>query len=91
LAGFASDHGLPQERFYNVLCMAFGADPVLFADLVQEGYLPATRAANCVREYRRFAKSFEKVIGPHIDYELAKGIVGANWIPATAPKEAPSK
>lgn len=91
LVGFASDHGLPQERFYNVLCMAFGANPVLFADFVQEGYLPATRAANCVREYLRFAKSFEKVIGPHIDYELAKGIVEANWIPASALKEAPPK
>jgi hypothetical protein len=89
LAGFASDHGLPQERFYNVLCMAFGADPVVFADLVREGYLPATRAANCPREYIRFAKSFEKVIGPHIDYELAKGIVGANWIPPPALKQAP--
>jgi Putative metallopeptidase len=91
LAGFASDHGLPQERFYSVLCMAFGANPVLFADFVQEGYLPATRAANCVREYMRFAKSFEKVIGPHIDYELAKGIVEANWIPAPVLKEAPQK
>jgi len=91
LVGFASDHGLPQERFYNVLCMAFGANPVLFADFVQEGYLPATRAANCVREYMRFAKSFEKVIGPHIDYELAKGIVEANWIPAPVLKEAPQK
>jgi len=39
----------------------------------------------------RFAKSFEKVIGPHIDYEHAKGITEANWIPAPALKEAPSK
>jgi hypothetical protein len=91
LVGFASDHGLPQERFYNVLCMAFGANPVLFKDFVQEGYLPATRAANCVREYLRFSKSFEKVIAPHVDYELAKGIVGANWIPAPALKEASPK
>src|SRR5215471_16296525 len=43
LAGFASDHGLPQERFYNVLCMAFGANPVLFEDLVKNGYLPSMR------------------------------------------------
>ena len=26
LAAFASDHGLPQERFYNLLCLAFGAN-----------------------------------------------------------------
>ena len=87
LAGFASDHGLPQERFYNVLCMAFGSDPVVFADFVKEGYLPRVRAANCVREYMKFANAFEKQIGPHIDFELAKGITGAKWIPASASKD----
>src|SRR3974390_2532624 len=30
LAGFASDHGQPQERLYNLLCMAYGSNPVLF-------------------------------------------------------------
>jgi Putative metallopeptidase len=29
LAAFASDHGLPQERFYNMLCLAFGANKVV--------------------------------------------------------------
>jgi hypothetical protein len=91
LAGFASDHGLPQERFYNVVCMALGSNPVLFADFVQQGYLPATRAANCVREYMKFASAFEKQIGPHIDFELAKGIVEAKWIAAPVSVEAPPK
>src|SRR5262245_8140032 len=86
LVSFASDHGMPQERFYNVMCIAFGSNPVLFADFAHEGYLPATRAANCVREYLRFEKSFEKVIGPHIDYDLAKGIVEAKWISTPALK-----
>ena len=26
LSAFASDHGLPQERFYNLICLALGAD-----------------------------------------------------------------
>jgi Putative metallopeptidase len=90
LAGFASDHGLPQERFYNVLCMAFGAYPALFADFVQDGYLPPTRASNCDREYKRFASAFQKEIGPHIDYKLARGVTEANWLPGsvlTAPAQ----
>ena len=45
LASFAGDHGLPQERFYNLLCLAFGSDPLVFADLAQEGYLPAVARA----------------------------------------------
>jgi len=32
IAAFASDHGLPEERFYNLLCLAFGADSVQFAE-----------------------------------------------------------
>src|SRR5215469_4820088 len=39
LAGFASNHGQPEERFYNLMCLAFGADPVTFADLTKDGYL----------------------------------------------------
>src|SRR4029079_16354413 len=31
---FADEHGLPAQRFYNVLCTAYGADTKLFADLV---------------------------------------------------------
>src|SRR5262249_52936082 len=32
LAAFATDHGLPQERFYNLVCLAFGANSREFAD-----------------------------------------------------------
>jgi hypothetical protein len=32
LAAFATDHGLPQERFYNLICLAFGANSQVFAD-----------------------------------------------------------
>jgi len=32
LAAFATDHGLPQERFYNLVCLAFGANSQEFAD-----------------------------------------------------------
>ena len=32
LAAFATDHGLPQERFYNLVCLAFGANSQEFVD-----------------------------------------------------------
>jgi hypothetical protein len=34
LAQFADEHGLPQQRFYNLACLALGSDPARFADLV---------------------------------------------------------
>jgi hypothetical protein len=81
LEGFASDHGLPQERFYNLLCIAFGADPVQFADLVQAGYLPPRRSRRCKREYEKLADAFQKEIRPHIDHEMAKKVLNSNWLP----------
>ena len=34
LAGFASNHvSASQEQFYNLMCLAYGADPTTFADL----------------------------------------------------------
>src|SRR5262249_27493261 len=34
VSAFSNDHGLPETRFYNLLCIAYGSDEKLFADLV---------------------------------------------------------
>jgi len=80
LEQFADEHGLPQQRFYNLVCLALGSDPARFGVLFLADYLPQTRTQRCVHEYRTFAMAFEKEIGPHIDHELAKGITNANWL-----------
>ena len=81
LEGFASDHGLPQERFYNLLCLAYGADPVVFDFLTRAGYLPPTRAPRCRREYVKLADAFHREISPHIDPEMASKVLHTNWLP----------
>jgi hypothetical protein len=77
---FADEHGTPGQRFYNVLCIAYGADKTLFADVVAKGYLPADRADGCEGEYQQVAFAFHKLIGPYIDRKLAKRI-DKNWLP----------
>jgi len=91
LEGFASDHGLPQERFYDLLCLAYGADPVMFDDLPQIGYLPRTRAPQCEREYKKLAYAFHKEISPHIDQEIAKGVLQTNWLSGPTLRSGPRK
>jgi putative metallopeptidase DUF4344 len=91
LEGFASDHGLPQERFYNLLCLAYGADPVMFDDLPQVGYLPPTRAPRCKREYKKLADAFHKEISPHIDQDMAKRVLQTNWLPGPVLRREPRK
>jgi DNA invertase Pin-like site-specific DNA recombinase len=42
---------VPAQRYYNLLCLAYGEDPRQFADLVEKKYLPESRAQGCVDEY----------------------------------------
>jgi hypothetical protein len=89
IAAFADNHGLPEERFYNLLCLAFGADPVQFADV--ESYLPPTRLSTCEFEYRTLVNAFHKEISPHIDQEIAKRVLDTNWLPDPKLKPAHQK
>ena len=89
LSAFASDHGLPQERFYNLICLAFGADRIGFADFAT--YLPSTRAPTCWREYGTLVRAFEKEITPHIDQEVARQVLHRNWLEALESGSIPPK
>jgi len=76
----SDDHGTPTQRAYNVLCIAYGADTEVFADLVSEGYLPMKRAEMCEEEYEQVQDAYEELIGPHIDQALAKKIFRRSWL-----------
>lgn len=79
LTKYADEHGIPAQRFFNVLCIAYGADPKLFADVVEKGYLPKQRAEGCDGEYEQIAFAFKKLIGPYIDQKLAKKVL-VTWM-----------
>jgi hypothetical protein len=74
LAEFADIHELPAQRYFNVLCMAFGHDPKLFADAIEYWHLPNSRAKNCSYEYRRFQYGYRALIGPYVDQKLVEKI-----------------
>ena len=71
LKSFADAHGTPAQRFYNVLCMAYGFDKELFKDVVEKDYLPKDRAEGCEDEYKQVQYAFKMLIGPYIDRKLA--------------------
>ena len=91
LAAFASNHGQPQERFYNLMCLAYGADPVTFADLTQDGFLPPSRSPNCKYEYKTLTDAFHQEISPHIDQEMARRVLDTSWLPAPQSMTAAQK
>ena len=81
MARFADVHGTPAQRFYNVLCIAYGADAQLFRDMVEKGYLPKERAEDCKGEYQQVADAYEKLIGSHVDRSRAKNVFDKSWLP----------
>jgi hypothetical protein len=66
-SSFSDVHGTDEQRFYNYLCLAYGAQPATFQRFVDSNVLPAARAANCAREYRQIQRAFEKTVMPHVD------------------------
>jgi hypothetical protein len=84
LEKYASAHGLPEQRLYNMLCMAYGADPVLFADVVADGYLPKYRADHCDYEYQTFKHAWAVGMMPHVDRGLARIVMNTEWLPQQA-------
>jgi hypothetical protein len=80
LKAFTDMHGLPAQRFYNLLCIAYGADPTAFA-YVGALYLPDERARDCKREYDVVTFAFTTLIVPHLDDDLTKDILNKEWLP----------
>ena len=80
LGAFSSNHGAPESRFYNLLCTAYGADPIVFADVVENGYLPEARARGCKNEYNLLTRSFRREISPNVDQQLARQVLDTRWL-----------
>ncbi len=75
----ADTHGLPAQRFYNRLCMAYGFDKELFGDMVSAGFLPQSRAKNCRYEYQTNEYAFKTLIAPYIDQDMAQAVKAKRW------------
>lgn len=88
LAAFSNSHSPPPVRFYNLVCLAFGADRTLFADVVTNGYLPSERAGVCRKEYGEVAFAFKTLLGPHLDKAVAQRVLQSNWLPEQTAKPA---
>ena len=80
MAAFSSDHGQPEERFYNLICTAYGFDAKEFAEAVSGDWLPEGRAKTCKWEYEDAKHAFEKTMGAHYDRELASKVLDTHWL-----------
>lgn len=81
MAEFADEHSTPEQRVFNLLCMAYGADPELFENLVKVRGLPDKRAAICEEEYELVELAYQALISPHIDPDLVEKNFDRSWLP----------
>ena len=76
-----------RQRYSNLLCVAFGSDPVKFANFVpvnrqqQVADLSNDRADVCVYDYDALKRSFvNAILKPQVDSELQKQVLAAKWL-----------
>jgi len=81
MAEFADEHSTSEQRAFNLLCIAYGADPELFEDVADWGGLPEERAEICEEEFEHISYAYHTLIGPHIDPDLAKKVFDRTWLP----------
>ena len=86
LVAFSDIHAAPAQRFFNLICLAYGAEPVLFAEVVDRNLLPKARAVNCGREHRQVAFAFQQGIRPHLDELLEQKVMDRTWLPSVKPR-----
>jgi len=81
LAAFSSEHGAPEQRFYNLACFAYGYDPKVFAPVIDKDLLPQSRAEDCKWEYSQLSYAFRTLISPYVDMAVVEKVHHEDWLP----------
>jgi Putative metallopeptidase len=86
-----------RQRYYNLLCIAVGKDPIGFSSFIAVGRpntpidLPTHRIAHCrgsltgqasyTSDYEKVRRAFTTQILPYVDREKLKKVQGTKWLP----------
>src|SRR5262245_1756446 len=86
----ADVRGVTAQRYYTMLCIAYGGDRKTFGSFVAversydpspaAGDLPLARARSCPEEFNTLRDGFNKAVGPHLDQALLKRVQQIKWI-----------
>lgn len=62
---YADEHSLDPQRFYNMLCIARGANRRSYLQAFGSDELPAARAERCRVEYNQATVGWNRLLAPH--------------------------
>lgn len=71
-ADFAGVHALNEQRYFNLLCWAYGSDPEAAEELTASWELPAERAELCADEYTQMDRAWRRLLGPHLRQPMSE-------------------
>jgi len=69
-SSFSDEHSLNQQRYYNLICWAYGKDSIRYGYL--EGHLKRERARRCGDEYRQLHEGFLIMMRQYIPQEAPR-------------------
>lgn len=78
-SSYASSESPEAQRFYNFLCVAYGADPITFDSLATGGALPEHRLVRCPGEFQQIRKAFDLRIMPYVDPDALVKARAQSW------------
>jgi hypothetical protein len=64
-ADFWNEHSLDEQRFFNLLCWVYGADPSVYGEIAELG-IGEARLAGCQEEFAQIKSSWETLLGPFL-------------------------
>lgn len=69
---FYDEHSPDARRYYNILCIATGADPLRFIPMAVKDGVPESRLAKCAEEYKKKYAAWQMLIEPHLHGMLGR-------------------
>ncbi len=65
-ADLSGEHALDGQRYFNLVCWAYGSDPENSEALIEQWELPVERAAKCADEYSLLDRSWTRLLAGHL-------------------------
>ncbi len=63
---YGDEHSLDKQRYFNMVCWAYGSDPDNSQELIEVWELPQARAARCVEEYAQLDRSWTRLLSDNL-------------------------
>jgi len=88
---YADEHSLDKQRYFNLVCWAYGSDPENSQYLIDDWELPEARAERCAGEYAQLDRSWSRLLDAHLRDEHSADAPTVDRRPSTPPSKTGTK